>query len=68
MRELTMTYLGKDDWGRYVYADNNGRVWKHIDCLKSREDCEKYDRLFSASCYDGEPDCHIREDIKVIYK
>lgn len=66
MKELTMRYLGKDDWNRHTYADNNDRIWKFTD-LKPREMCEKYDRLNAAYGFYGEPDCHIREDIKVNY-
>lgn len=63
-RTITMRYLGKDSWGRHTYEADNGSIWKFTD-LKPREMCEKYDRLHSASCFDGEPDCHIREDIKL---
>lgn len=59
---LTLKYKGKDSWGRYVYEDQNGKLWKHIDCLSSREKCiERQDTLYSAynNEFEGEPDCHM---------
>lgn len=63
-RTITMRYLGKDSWGRHTYEADNGSIWKFTD-LKPRELCEKLDRLYSSNCYDGEPDCPIRKDIKL---
>lgn len=67
MRKVIMTYLGKDSWGRHTYQSDNGSYWKFVD-LKSKELCEQLDRLHSSNGFDGEPDCHIREDIEIIYK
>lgn len=58
----TLKYKGKDSWGRYVYEDQNGKLWKHINCLSTREKCiERQDTLYSSynNEYDGEPDCHM---------
>lgn len=59
---LTLKYKGKDSWGRYVYEDQNGKLWKHINCLSTREKCiERQDALYSSYNYEyeGEPDCHM---------
>lgn len=59
---LTLKYIGRDTWGRYVYEDQNGKLWKHINCLSSREKCiERQDTLYSAynNEFEGEPDCHM---------
>lgn len=45
-----------------MYEDQNGKLWKHIDCLSSREKCiERQDTLYSAynNEFEGEPDCHM---------
>jgi hypothetical protein len=66
MNEITMRYIGKDDFGRHTYQADNGSYWKFTD-LKPRKMCEKLDRLYSSNGFYGEPDCHIRDDIKVNY-
>ena len=64
--KIVMRYLGQDSWGRHTYEADNHTIWKFTD-LKPRELCEKYDRLHSASCFDGEPDCYISQGIEVEY-
>lgn len=57
---LTLKYLGEDSWNRYVYEDQNGKLWKHTNCLSSRLKCiERGDTLYSVidNSFDGEPDC-----------
>lgn len=65
---VTMMYVGKDICGRHTYI-SNGVYWKFKN-VKSREDCEKYDRICSTKKgkdINSEPDAYIRKDIKVRY-
>lgn len=68
---VEVVYINTDSWGRYVYADENGRLWKNTECCSPRECCEERgDTLYSAAGndFDGEPDCPMGRHIKVIYK
>lgn len=70
-RELHLVYLGEDSWGRYVYKDENGKLWKLLDCCSPREVCEdRRDTPYSSSGneFDGEPDCPMANDIKPIFE
>lgn len=63
-------YIGRDSWDRYVYKDENGKLWKHIDCCSPREVCiERGDTLYSScgNSFNGEPDCPMSANIKVDY-
>jgi len=69
-RELHLKYLGEDSWGRYVYEDENGKLWKLLDCCSPREVCEErgdFPHSSSGNEFDGEPDCPMPNDIKAIY-
>ena len=69
-KTLHLRYLGKDSWGRYVYQDENGKLWKNTDCCSPRECCEERgDTLNSAAgnSFDGEPDCFMGAHIQVEY-
>lgn len=69
-KTLHLRYLGKDDWGRYVYEDENGKLWKNTNCCTPRDICEERgDTLHSSAgnAYDGEPDCFMAAHIKVEY-
>lgn len=64
---LHLRYMGTDSWGRYVYIDENKKLWKHLNCCIPREACiELGDALYSScnNCLDGEPDCHMSPHIK----
>lgn len=66
----TLHYLGKDSWGRYVYEDENGQLWKHTDCLSPRELCIERGDLLCSACgntFEGEPDCHMNPLIKPVF-
>ena len=68
MKKLTLTYAGQDSWDRYVYRDQNGNLWKHVDCTSSRAICiERGDTLYSAcnNEFDGEPDWPMDANIEV---
>ena len=69
-KTLHLQYLGEDSWGRFVYKDEHGKLWKQTDCGTPREVCEerKYPLYSSAgNKYEGEPDCHMAEHIGVIF-
>lgn len=69
-KTLHLKYLGRDSWGRYVYKDENGKLWKNTDCCSPRECCEERgDTLNSAAGndFDGEPDCFMSAHIAVKY-
>ncbi len=69
-KSLLLTFLGVDSHNRYVYSDERGQLWKHLDCNSSMEECQKRgDRLYSSinNAFDGEPDCPMREGIEVEY-
>lgn len=69
-KTLHLKYLGRDSWGRYVYKDENGKLWKNTDCCSPRECCEERgDTLNSAAGnnFDGEPDYFMSAHIAVEY-
>jgi len=69
-KTLHLKYIGMDSWSRYVYEDENGKLWKLLDCCSPREVCEERGDTPHSSCgntLDGEPDCPMRADIKVEY-
>lgn len=69
-KTLHLQYLGEDSWGRYVYKDEHGKLWKQTSCCTPREVCEerKYPLCSSAgNDYDGEPDCHMAAHIDVLF-
>ena len=66
-KTLHLHYIGTDSWGRYVYEDENGKVWKLLDCCSPREVCEQRGDIPCSSCgnaFDGEPDCSMATYIK----
>lgn len=66
-----LKFIGTDSWSRYVYKDENGKIWKHLDCCSPREVCiERGDTLYSScgNSFDGEPDCPMRADIECYFK
>ena len=40
-KTLRLRYIGKDSWSRYVYEDEDGKLWKLTDCCSPREVCEQ---------------------------
>lgn len=59
-----LTYIGDDAWGRQVYKDENNKLWKDVD---NRE--QWLENLCSVvnNEFEGEPDCHMRDDIECVF-
>lgn len=56
-KTLHLRYIGTDSWSRYVYEDENGNLWKLLDCCSPREVCEQRgDTPHSACNAGGGPD------------
>ena len=69
-KTLHLRYIGTDSWDRYVYKDENGVLWKLLDCCSPREVCEQRGDTPHPSCgntFDGEPDCPMAAHIKPEY-
>ena len=69
-KTLHLRYIGTDSWDRYVYKDENGVLWKLLDCCSPREVCEQRGDTPHSSCgntFDGEPDCPMAVHIKPEY-
>lgn len=69
-KTLRLKYIGTDSWGRYVYKDERGNLWKHLDCNSQIEECQRRgDKLYSSrnNAFDGEPDCPMRKGVEVEY-
>ena len=69
-KTLHLRYKGIDSWGRYVYEDENGNLWKNVNCCTPKEICEKRGDTLNSSAgneFDGEPDCHMGTHIQVVY-
>lgn len=66
-----LKYIGRDSFDRYVYKDENGKLWKHLDCCSPRKICqERGDTFYSSygNTFDGEPDCPMRAGIECVYE
>lgn len=65
MKELILIFVGTDDWNRPVYRDENGIIFKDVNC-------DNYPlELCTASSIDGEPDTPISniekyKDVEVV--
>lgn len=61
--EKTLRHIGEDSWGRQVYEDENGRLWKDLD---NREGW--LGPLYSCgNDFDGEPCSPMKRDIKCTF-
>lgn len=58
MEILKLKLIGEDSWGRPIYKDQNGKLWKDVT-LGS-----EFPSLYSSSRndFDGEPDIPIRQE------
>ena len=56
MKKTDLTFIGVDGWGRPVYRDTNGRLWKDVTLDSETPD------LYSAcnNEFEGEPDMPIK--------
>ena len=56
MKKTDLTFIGVDGWGRPVYRDTNGRLWKDVTLDSETPD------LYSAcnNEFEGEPDMLIK--------
>lgn len=54
---LKLRYLGRDSWDRRVYQDEQGTLWKDVDCFNKPP--LVHNTLYSScgNSFDGEPDC-----------
>lgn len=54
VKEIRVKFIGEDDWGRKVYKNlETKRIYKDVDGV-----------LHTSTEY-GEPDCPLREDLKI---
>ncbi|MBG9732273.1 hypothetical protein ABD87_22880 [Lysinibacillus sphaericus] len=53
MEKLTLNFIGVDDWSRPVFKDDNGKIFKDLNCGEGKID------LCTAYSFDGEPDTPI---------
>ena len=60
MRNLSFT--GIDSWGRPVFQDETGRLWKDVNL----GDGEPYLHSAADNDFEGEPDMPIRGPFKII--
>lgn len=61
----TMEFIDRDFWSRPVYkCIETGILWKDINC----GDCEVIDLYSCQNSFDGEPDCHIKSDLNIVFK
>lgn len=67
---LHVVYEGRDSFGRCVYEDEYGNLWKNPEAGTPREVLEQRgDRLYHAcgNKYEGEPDSPMRSDYVAAY-
>lgn len=67
--ELVLTYIGMDSWGRSVYREEEGTLWKDVSPVKHMkpELC-----TCVGNEYDGEPDNNMHciekyKEVRVIF-
>lgn len=53
MSKLVLKYIGEDDWGRNVYEDENGKIFKDTNCGMGTI------ALCTCGSFDGEPNMPI---------
>lgn len=62
--KLYLTYIGRDQWNYPVYEDQNGKLWKDIDCREGYEGrlCYVEDNKF-----ENEVDGYMSPDIECVF-
>lgn len=69
-KELRLLYLGDDSWGRPVYKDDTGKLWKDVQPVKGM----KPDLCTSVgNAFDGESDTGMEymeayKDVSIVFK
>jgi hypothetical protein len=60
----TLTFIGRDSWCRPVYKDENGRLWKDVDCRP-----KWWGPLCSCvgNDFEGQPESPMRSDIEITF-
>ena len=70
-KTLHLRYIGADSWDRYVYEDENGNLWKLLDCCSPREVCEQRGDTPHSVCnnaFDGEPNWPMQAGVKPVFQ
>lgn len=52
-KKLVLNFIGVDDWARPVYEDENGNMFKDVNCGEGKP------ALCTSYGFDGEPNTHI---------
>ena len=60
----TLTFIGRDRWRYPVYEDEEGHLWKDIDCREGYEDV-LYD--VEGGEIEGDPDMPMDRNIECIF-
>jgi hypothetical protein len=60
---VRLDFIGTDYWGRHVFKDENGKLWKDVNCGSGAPD------FYSASGneFDGEPDMPLRHNYELVF-
>lgn len=63
MKTINVRYIDTDDWGREVFIDESGRIWKYTEPGKLPR--ERHDTLYTSTENDifGEPCWPMKPDI-----
>jgi hypothetical protein len=62
MEQLTMQFIGIDDWDRPIYRDNTGKLWKDVNCGCG----EPYLCSATGNDFYGEPDYPISKTWQIV--
>lgn len=61
-----LKFIGIDGWDRAVYKDEDGMLWKDIECLPpGSPNCRLYD--VSDNDFDGEPGWPMDDAEKIMF-
>ena len=61
---LRLSHIGEDGWGRQVYKDANGKLWKDTD---NRIGWLKELYTAAGNDFEGEPDIPMKKGIECIF-
>ena len=57
-----LRFVGIDSWGRPVYLDESGQLWKDVNLGSG----DPYLHRASSNDFDGEPDMPIEDEFEII--